>query len=134
MTDAAYPVLRTRPKRDGRFRDGHPWLYKDELVLDRRSRGVEPGSVAVLENSLREPLGLVAVNVNSGIAARDLDRDPKAVIDAAWVKARLARALAHRERMFDAPFYRLCHAEGDGLPGLVIDRMGDALSLSLIHI
>ena len=129
MTDAAYPVLRTRPKRDGRFRDGHPWLYKDELVLDRRSRGVEPGSVAVLENSLREPLGLVAINVNSGIAARDLDRDPETKIDAAWVRARLARALAHRERMFEAPYYRLCHAEGDGMPGLVIDRMGDALSV-----
>ncbi len=129
MTETAYPIVRTRPKRDGRFRDGHPWLYKDELVLDRRSRGIAPGSVAVLENSLREPLGLVALNVNSGIAARDLDRDPAAVIDAAWVHTKLARALAHRERMFDAPYYRLCHAEGDGLPGLVIDRMGEALSV-----
>ncbi len=129
MTDAPYPVLRTRPKRDGRFRDGHPWVYKDELVLDRRARGLAPGTVAVLENSERQPMALVAVNPDSGIAARDLDRDPTARIDAGWVHARLERALALRDRLFDAPFYRLCHAEGDGLPGLVIDRMGSAVSV-----
>ena len=37
-----------------------------------------------------------------------------------------ARALALRETLFDAPFYRLVHAEADGLPGVVIDRFGDA--------
>jgi len=129
MTDSAYPVIRTRPKRDGRFRDGHPWVYKDELVLDRRARALPPGSVAILENSLREPMGLVAINSESGIAARDLDRDVSTQIDEHWVHARLERALKQRERLFSAPFYRLCHAEGDGLPGLVIDRMGDALSI-----
>jgi 23S rRNA (cytosine1962-C5)-methyltransferase len=54
-----------------------------------------------------------------------LDRDPEAVIDEAWFVARLRRALAHRERLYDAPFYRLVHAEADGLPGVVIDRFGD---------
>ena len=42
-----------------------------------------------------------------------------------WLAARLAAALALRERLYDAPFYRLVHAEGDGLPGVVIDRFGD---------
>ncbi len=129
MTDAAYPVIRTRPKRDGRFRDGHPWVYKDELVLDRRARALPPGSVAILENSLREPMALVALNSESGIAARDLDRDVTHTIDAAWIHDRLERALTQRTRLFSEPFYRLTHAEGDGLPGLVIDRMGDALSI-----
>jgi 23S rRNA (cytosine1962-C5)-methyltransferase len=32
-----------------------------------------------------------------------------------------------RERLFDEPFYRLVHAEADGLPGLVVDRFGAAL-------
>ena len=56
---------------------------------------------------------------------RVLDRDLNAQIDAAWFKARIARALALRERLYDAPFYRLIHAEADGLPGVVIDRFGD---------
>jgi 23S rRNA (cytosine1962-C5)-methyltransferase len=44
---------------------------------------------------------------------------------------RLARALALRERLFDTPYYRLVHAEGDGLPGLVIDRFADIVVCQL---
>ena len=54
-----------------------------------------------------------------------LDRDPEAVIDRAWIAARLVRALALRARLYPEPFYRLVHAEADGLPGVVIDRFGD---------
>ena len=54
-----------------------------------------------------------------------MDPDPGAVIDRGWIAARLARALALRDRLYDAPFYRLVHAEADGLPGVVIDRFGD---------
>ena len=39
------------------------------------------------------------------------------------------RALASRERIVDVPFYRLVHAEADGLPGLIIDRYGAAIAL-----
>jgi 23S rRNA (cytosine1962-C5)-methyltransferase len=47
------------------------------------------------------------------------------VIGRDWFAARLARALALGSRLYDAPFYRLVHAESDGLPGVVIDRFGD---------
>ena len=50
-------------------------------------------------------------------------------MDAAWFAARLARALALREALFDAPFYRLVHAEADGLPGVIVDRFGDAAAV-----
>jgi 23S rRNA (cytosine1962-C5)-methyltransferase len=79
----------------------------------------------VLEDGERRPLGLVTVNVKSKIIARMLDRDPEAVVDEAWFQARLSRALAHRSRLYAQPFYRLVHAESDGLPGVVIDRFGD---------
>src|SRR5439155_1659284 len=46
-------------------------------------------------------------------------------IDGAFFAARLARAAALRDRLFDRPFYRLVHAEADALPGLVIDRFDD---------
>jgi 23S rRNA (cytosine1962-C5)-methyltransferase len=86
-----------------------------------------PGSLAVLEDEGRTPLGLVAVNPASKIIARMLDRDPAAVLDEDWFAARLDRALALRARLHDAPYYRLVHAEADGLPGVVIDRFGDTL-------
>ena len=44
---------------------------------------------------------------------------------------RLGRALALRQRLFDQPFYRLIHGEGDLLPGLIIDRFGDVLVVQL---
>ncbi len=121
------PVVRLKPKAEARaIRHGFPWVYADEIVADRRTMALTPGTFAVLEDGLRRPMGLVTVNPKSKIIARMLDPDPAAVIDQAWFEARIARALALRARLFDAPFYRLVHAEADGLPGIVIDRFGDA--------
>lgn len=121
------PVVRLKPKAEARaIRHGFPWVYADELVTDRRTQNLAPGALAVLEDGERRPLGLVTVNTKSKIIARVLDRDPEAEIDQAWFAVRLTRALALRDRLFDAPFYRLIHAEADGLPGVVIDRFGDA--------
>ena len=121
------PVVRLRPKAEARaIRHGFPWVYADELVTDRRTQALAPGAFAVLEDAERRPLGLVTVNPASKIIARVLDRNPEAVIDRGWIAARLARALALRERLYAAPFYRLVHAEADGLPGVVIDRFGEA--------
>ncbi|SDY01651.1 23S rRNA (cytosine1962-C5)-methyltransferase [Citreimonas salinaria] len=120
------PVLRLKPKANARaIRRGAPWVFDNELVLDRRTKALAPGSIARLEDAERTPLGTVAVNTASRITGRMLDRDAEAVIDGAWLQGRLSRALALRERLYDAPFYRLVHAEGDGMPGVVIDRFGD---------
>jgi 23S rRNA (cytosine1962-C5)-methyltransferase len=115
-----------KPKADARaIRHGFPWVYANDLVTDRRTRAMAPGTIAVLEDTNRAALGLVAVTPDSGIICRMLDRDPGAELDANWFEARLRRALAMRERLFDAPFYRLIHAEADGFPGVIIDRFGD---------
>ncbi|MGL4279357.1 MAG: RSP_2647 family RNA methyltransferase [Albidovulum sp.] len=124
---AEYPVVRLRPKADARaIRHGFPWVYADELVTDRRTQAMEPGTIALLEDAERRPLGVVTVNPKSKIIARMLDRDAGAEITRDWIAARITRALALRKRLFDAPFYRLIHAEADGLPGVIIDRFGDA--------
>ncbi len=128
------PVVRLKPKAEARaIRHGFPWVYADELVTDRRTQGLAPGALAVLEDGERRPLGLVTVNTTSKIIARMLDRDPAAVIDRAWFVARLERALALRARLYAAPFYRLVHAEADGLPGLIIDRFGDVAVIQPKH-
>ncbi|MEY3307770.1 MAG: hypothetical protein RLZZ413_1808 [Pseudomonadota bacterium] len=120
------PVVRLKPKSEARaIRHGFPWVYADELVTDRRTQGLAPGALVVLEDADRRPLALVTVNIKSKIIARVLDRDPEAQIDQDWFARRLTTALALRARLFDAPFYRLVHAEADGLPGVVIDRFGD---------
>lgn len=125
-TETGRPVLRLRPKKGARLRDGAPWVWGDELVLDRRAKKLAPGTLAELQSPDREPIGLVAANTGATLAARLLDDDPAAEIDQAWFAARLTEALALRQTLFDAPFYRLIHAEADGMPGVVIDRFGDA--------
>ena len=125
-TSEAYPVVRLKPKANARaIRHGFPWVYSNEIVTDRRTRALSSGTIARLEDDKRTPLGLVAVTPSSKIFCRMLDHDVSAVIDQNWMEARLKRALAARQRLFDAPFYRLVHAEADGLPGVIIDRFGD---------
>ncbi|WP_417524779.1 RSP_2647 family RNA methyltransferase [Marinovum sp.] len=124
MTDI--PVIRLKPKANARaIRHGAPWVFANEVVTDRRTRSIAPGALAVLEDADRTPLALIAANPTSKIIGRVLSRDVTEAVDQAWFAARLGKALALRARLYDAPFYRLVHAEADGLPGLVIDRFGD---------
>ena len=127
MTDtASLPIIRLRPNAAVRaIRFGFPWVYDNELVMDRRSRNIEAGSLGILQDADRNDLGLVAINPNSKIVARMLDSDVNAIVDISWFKAKFARALDMRSRLFQQPYYRFIHAESDGLPGVVIDRFDD---------
>jgi len=121
-----HPIVRLRPNAAAKaIRHGFPWVYDNEMVLDRRTKKLDLGTIAVLEDADRTPIALVATNPNSKIFARVLDFDLSAQIDQDWMEARLRTALSLRERLFDAPFYRLIHAEADGFPGVIIDRFGD---------
>ncbi len=129
MSDAPEPrpAVRLLPKVNAQpIRFGAPWVYSDQIVLDRRTRAIPAGAIVEVQDAERAPLGAAAFNGNSKIALRMLDRDPGAVIDRSWLGARLRRALSLREALYDAPYYRLIHAEADGLPGVVIDRFGSA--------
>jgi 23S rRNA (cytosine1962-C5)-methyltransferase len=124
--NAGLPRVRLKPKAEARaIRHGFPWVYADEVVSDRRTMAIAPGSFAVLEDDARRPMGLVTVNTKSKIIARMIDRDCDAVIDKSWFETKITRALQLRARLYDAHFYRLIHAESDGLPGIIVDRFGD---------
>ena len=127
MTDTApLPIIRLRPNAAARaIRFGFPWVYDNELVMDRRSRKIDAGTLGILQDADRNDLGLVAINPNSKIVARVLDGDINTTINADWFRAKFQRALDLRARLFDRPFYRLIHAESDGLPGVIIDRFDD---------
>jgi 23S rRNA (cytosine1962-C5)-methyltransferase len=120
-------VVRLLPKAPAQaLRWGAPWVYADQVVMDRRTRAIPAGAVVTVEDAAREPLGAAAFNGASKITLRMLGRDPGVAIDKAWFAERIGRALALREALFDAPFYRLVHAEADGLPGVIVDRFGEA--------
>jgi 23S rRNA (cytosine1962-C5)-methyltransferase len=131
MSMAAYPVIAVQPGRHKRAEGGHPWVYSNEAVMDAAAKALPPGSLVRLEAVGGKPLGVATFNPHTLVAARILDRDPRTRIDRDFFKLRLEAALALRDRLYPEPFYRLIHAEADGLPGLVIDRYGDVLACQL---
>jgi 23S rRNA (cytosine1962-C5)-methyltransferase len=111
--------------RHKRVKSGHPWVYSNEVVMSAEAKKLAPGTVVRLEAGSGEPLGLAMFNPRTLIAARVLDRNPAAVIDRAFLTAKLSAAMALRERLYPGGYYRLIHAEADGFPGLIVDRYGD---------
>jgi 23S rRNA (cytosine1962-C5)-methyltransferase len=123
-----HPVIRLKPKTNAqRVRHGFPWVYDNELVTDRRTKGLQPGSLAILQDHSQNILGLFAVNPNSKIFARKLSDNVGSLINADWFAQKITKALALREQLYSQPYYRLVHAEADHLPGLIIDRFKDLL-------
>jgi 23S rRNA (cytosine1962-C5)-methyltransferase len=120
------PTISLLPGRHKRARAGHPWVYSNEIAMDNTAKKLRPGTLVRLAAASGEPLGVAMFNPHTLIAARILDRDSTAAIDATFLRERLARAHRLRERLYPGGFYRLVHAEADGLPGLIIDRYGDA--------
>jgi 23S rRNA (cytosine1962-C5)-methyltransferase len=119
------PVVTLLKGHSKRLRQGHPWVYSNEIEMTEATKRLAPGTLVSLVDADAEPLGIAGFNPHSLIAARLFSTDPQAAVNDAFLQARLVRALALRDVLYDTPHYRLVHAEADGLPGLVVDRFAD---------
>lgn len=131
QTVKARPEIRLKPEAHKRLLQGHPWVFSNEIVMDPEAKALKPGAVVRLISAGGEALGTAIFNRRPLIAARLLSRDPEAAIDEAFFVRRLEAALRLRARFFDRPFYRMIHAESDGLPGTILDRFGDCVVLQV---
>ena len=122
-----FPVVKLVPGRDRRVTGGHPWIYSNEVAPDPALASLPAGSLVRVSAASGQVLGIATYNPKTLIAARLLSRDPAEAIDEAFFQRRIRQALALRERLFPGPYYRLIHAEADGLPAVVVDRYGDVL-------
>lgn len=127
----ARATIRLKPREGRRLRAGAPWAFANELALDAAAKALPSGTLVSVEGDDGKKFGTGYFNVKSLIALRLLDTQPDAEIGKEFFIGRLTRALARRETYYEKPFYRLVHAEGDGLPGLVIDRFGECLVLQI---
>ena len=117
---------------DRRLRVGHLWVFSNEVDVKRSPlTAFAPGQPVQVADAGGRVLGCGYVNPASLIAVRLVSRKADEELGADLLRRRLADALALRQRMFDRPFYRLCHGEGDFLPGLVADRHGDHLACQI---
>lgn len=128
----AVAPLRLKKHEERRLRAGHVWVYSNEVdTASTPLTGFEPGQAVLIEAANGKALGCGYINPHSLICARLVSRDPQQVLGKSLVLHRLKIALALRQRLYDKPYYRLVYGEGDGLPGLIVDRYGEVLVVQL---
>lgn len=111
-----------------RVQGRHPWFYRK--MIRKPERPLRSGGAVQVVDRERRFVGVGFYNPRTELALRMLAREP--VEDpGAYLVAALDRALDLREQILRLPevtnAYRLVHAEGDGFPGLVLDRLGDTV-------
>jgi 23S rRNA (cytosine1962-C5)-methyltransferase len=123
---AELPPLRLKRGEDRRLRAGHLWVFSNEVDNEATPLTDLPVGAMVRVLSDRDQfLGYAYVNPHALICARILSRSPVQPPDRSLLEHRLKVALALRERLYSAPYYRWVFGESDGLPGVVLDRYGD---------
>lgn len=121
-------ILKLKRGEDRRIRSGHLWIFSNEI--DNAATplaGFSVGARARVFSDRDQFLGHAYVNPHALICARIVGREVDQPLDRGLIESRLKVALALRERLSRAPYYRLVFGESDQLPGLVLDRYGDVL-------
>ena len=120
--------LKLKSGQDRRIKRGHPWVYSNEIdVAATPLKGVDARRDGARLDSAGDLIGYGHASPASLIAVRLLSRAIRGEPSTTTLIARrLARALRWRERLYAQPYYRWVFGEGDELPGLVVDRYGDA--------
>lgn len=125
----AQPSVRVSPRGASRLKAGHVWVYRSDLVS---ADGVPPGCVVTVTDHGGKPLGTAFYSSTSQIAIRLISHEPIADIPA-LLRQRIAGAVAYREKVVrDSDAYRLIFSEADALPGIIVDRYADILSLQIL--
>ncbi len=120
------PRLRLKPNEDRRLREGHLWIFSNEVDINTTPlKNFETGDQVVVEDSKGKVLGVAMVNPNNLICARLVSREEKYPLNKSLLVHRLQVAQSLREAHFDKPCYRLVYGDSDFLPGLVIERFND---------
>lgn len=116
--------------RTSRLLAGHLWVFSNEIAGSPKK--LDPGGLVELRDRKNEFLGIGYGNPHSLISVRILTRR-KEEIDKGFFKRRIENALAYRRRFIkDSDSFRAVYSEGDYLPGLIVDKYGDCLSIQIL--
>ena len=123
------PSVRVSARGASRIRGGHVWVYRSDLIS---ADGIPPGALVHVVDPKGKPLGTALYSSSSQIAVRVISRH--AVDDLpALICNRIQQAIAYRKLVVrDTDAYRIVFSEGDLLPGLIVDRYNDVLSLQVL--
>jgi 23S rRNA (cytosine1962-C5)-methyltransferase len=123
------PVVKVSRKGANRLNDGHVWVYRSDIVT---ADGIAPGALIGVADERGKFLGSALYSGASQIAIRMLSKEAIRDLDG-LLRKRLQEAIAYRERVVrDTDAYRIVFSEADFLPGLIVDRYNDLLSLQVL--
>jgi 23S rRNA (cytosine1962-C5)-methyltransferase len=123
------PVVKVSRKGANRLNDGHVWVYRSDIVT---ADGIAPGSAVGVTDERGKFLGTALYSGASQIAIRMLSKEAIRDLDG-LLRKRLQEAISYRERVVrDTDAYRIVFSEADFLPGLIVDRYNDLLSLQVL--
>jgi 23S rRNA (cytosine1962-C5)-methyltransferase len=126
---AGVPIVKISPRGASRLKDGHVWVYRSDIVS---AEGVPAGSLVSVIDHRGQPLGSALYSSSSQIAIRLLSHELVADFPA-LLHRRIAEAIAYRGRVVrDTNAYRVIFSEADFLPGLIVDRYNDILSMQVL--
>ena len=128
-TQSALAKVKVSPRGAARLKDGHVWVYRSDIVS---SDGVPAGSLVAVTDQRGKPLGTALYSTASQIAIRLISREPVADFPA-LLRQRVTDAIAYRAPLVhDTDAYRVIFSEADFLPGLIVDRYNDILSVQIL--
>ncbi len=123
------PAVKISRRGADRLKNGHAWVYRSDIVS---ADGVAPGALVSVTDERGKLLGTALYSSSSQIAIRMVSTEPVKDLPA-LLRERIRAALAYRERMVrDTNAYRVIFSEGDFLPGLIVDRYNDILTLQIL--
>ena len=127
--DVTVPTVKVSRRGVDRLKDAHVWIYRSDVVS---ADGVLPGALVRVTDERGKLLGSALYSSSSQIALRMISRET--VTDfLSLLRQRIAEAIAYRERVVrDTDAYRVIFSEADFLPGLIVDRYNDLLSLQIL--
>ncbi|MGZ3625056.1 MAG: class I SAM-dependent rRNA methyltransferase [Ktedonobacteraceae bacterium] len=127
-----YPTASLKPHREESLQSGHLWIFSG--ALQQPPNWIEPGGLVDVKSSTGQFVARGYYNPRTDIAIRLLTRNREQTIDGDFLRQRI-RSAADLRKVFDLDktnAYRLINSEGDGLPGLIVDRFAEIL-VAQIH-
>jgi 23S rRNA (cytosine1962-C5)-methyltransferase len=129
ISDPSTPTVVISQRGVARLKAGHVWVYRSDVIS---SDSVAPGAVVSVADERGRVFGRALYSSSSQIAVRMISHS--AVADfPALVRTRIQEAIRYRAPLVrETGAYRVVFSEADFLPGLIVDRYNDILSMQIL--
>ncbi len=121
------PALRIDERSVRRLKLGYPWVFRSEVINAKEAAALTSGQLVDFVRDKGDFVARGFFNPKPQLVGRVLTMQPEQKVEKHFISHLIENALRFRDKLYSQPFYRLIHAESDGLPGLIVDRYGEVV-------